>query len=218
MFLIERKVILQPKGMVMTAGYRIGQQRKHLSPWPGLLLTVVCAWPLLSSTAYAQKGMGDQDGVARQGVRPPLTRLTGKILSVETHPCEKTTGPALEGTHLIVESADGKRYNLHLGPANAVASIVKPLQPGVPIEVTAFRTSKMPEGQYVVSTLLLENARVVQLRDSDLRPFWSRRSGLGGGRNQGFAGYGQGRGFGWQSRRHCGPRNGPRQGSGCRMF
>jgi hypothetical protein len=213
-FLIARKGTFQLKGMAMTAGYQMRQQTSHLSPWSRLLLAVVCVWPLFSSTVYAQKGMGDQDGVARQGLRPSLTRLTGKILSVETHPCEKTTGPALAGTHLIVEGTDGKRYNLHLGPANAVASIVTPLQPGVPIEVTAFRTSKMPEDQYVVSTLLLENSKMVQLRDSDLRPFWSRRSDLPGGRNQGFAGRGPGRGFGWQSRRqsarHCGPRNGPR--------
>jgi len=218
MFLATRKGGFQLKGTTMTAGY----QRGHLSSRQVLLFAMVCISPWVCSAAYAQKGMGDQVGVARQGLKPPMTQLSGQIVSIETHPCEKTTGPALAGTHLIVEGTEGKQYNLHLGPANAVAPIVEPLQPGKQIQVVAFRTSQMPENQYVVTTLRLEDGKVLVLRDSDLRPFWSRWGGPGRGSNQGFAGRGQGRGFGRQSRcqstPHRGPWCGSRRGSGRRIF
>lgn len=180
----------------------------------GFLFVAVCAVLLASSGAYAQKGMGDQRGVARQHLGLPIVQLAGKIVSVEIHPCEKTTGPATEGTHLIIEGADGKRYNLHLGPANAVAAIVKQLQPGMQIEVTGFRTAKMPKDHYGVSTLLPENGKPVRLRDSSLRPFWSRRSDLGTGEDRGFTRSGQGRGFGQRAVRHRGSYCGPRRGWG----
>lgn len=202
----------------MTAEY----QTRHISAWPKLLFAVVCISPWVCSAAYAQKGMGDQVGVVRRGLKPPMTQLSGKIVSIETHPCEKTTGPALAGTHLIVEGTDGKQYNLHLGPASAVAPIVEPLQPDKQIEVVAFRTSQMPANQYVATTLRLEGGKVLVLRDSDLRPFWSRRTGPGGGSNRGLSRYGQGRGFGRQSRcqstPHRGPWCGSRRGSGRCIF
>lgn len=206
----------------MTARCRTRHQIGHALPWPGLLLAAVCIWPLISSAAYAQKGMGDQTGVARQGLRPPLVQLSGKVLSVETHPCEKTTGHALMGAHLTVAGADGKQYNLHLGPAGAVAPITESLPPGSRVEVVAFRTSQMPENQYVATTLRLEAGNVLVLRDSNLRPFWSGQGGLGGGRNQEFTGWGRGRDFGrqsrWQSVRHRGPWCGRGRGRGWRIF
>jgi len=180
----------------MTAEY----QTRHISAWLKLLFAVVCIMAWACSATFAQKGMGDQVGVVRQGLKPPMTQLSGRIVSIETHPCEKTTGPALEGTHLIVEGTDDRQYNLHLGPANAVAPLIEPLQPGTKIEVVAFRTSKMPEDQYVVTTLQLADGKLLAFRDSDLRLFWSGRGGPGGGRNQGLAGYGKGRGFGRNSR------------------
>lgn len=202
----------------MTAEY----QTRHIPAWPKLLLAAVCISTWVCSATFAQKGMGDRAGVVRQGLKPPMTQLSGKIVSIETHPCEKTTGPALAGTHLIAEGTDGKQYNLHLGPANAVAPIIRPLQPGKQIEVVAFRTSKMPENQYVVTTLRLKDGKVLAFRDSDLRPFWAKRAGPGGGRNQGLAGYGKERGFGrqsrWQSAPHRGPWRGSRRGSERCMF
>ncbi len=193
----------------MTAEY----QTRHISAWPKLLFAVVCISSWACSATFAQKGMGDQIGVVRQGLKPPMTQLSGKIVSIETHPCEKTTGPALAGTHLIMGGTDDKQYNLHLGPASAVAPIIEPLQPGKQIEVVAFRTSQMPENQYVATTLRLEDGKVLAFRDSDLRPFWSRRGGYGRGSNQGFAGRGQERGFGRQSRWQSTPNRGAWRGS-----
>ena len=208
------------------------------------LLTVVCVVLLVSCGAYAQKGVGDRIGVVRQGLNPPLTKLSGKIASVETHPCENTTGYALAGTHLIVEADDGTKYNLHVGPADAVAPIVKPLTPGTHIEVRAFRTPRMSEDQYMVTSLRLEGGKVIDLRDANLRPFWFGQGQLGPGRNpgaglnqrwtgwdrgwtgrgqawigggQGWAGRGQGwagRGQGWAGRGQGWAGRG--QGWGCR--
>ncbi len=196
-------------------------QRAKATPsrW-GILLAIVCVLLLPFSAAYAQKGVGDPTGVVRQGLNPPLTTLSGKVVSIDTHPCENTTGYAPAGTHLIVEADDGTKYNVHIGPADAVASIVEPLTPGTPIEITAFRTSKLPENQYVATTLVPEDGKTVQLRDADLRPFWAGQGGFGRGRNlaadanqtwtesgqgwvprnQAYAGRGQGfagRGQGW---------------------
>ncbi len=198
----------------MTAEY----QTRHVSAWPKLLFAAVCISSWACSATLAQKGMGDQIGVVRQGLKPPLTQFSGKIVSIETHPCEKTTGPAPAGTHLIVEGTDGEQYNLHLGPANVVAPIIAPLQPGKQIKVVAFRTSRMPGNQYVATTLRLKDGRVLVLRDSDLRPFWSGQGGRGRGSYQGFAGRGPGRGFGrqsrWQSTPNRGAGRGPRRGLG----
>ena len=169
------------------------------------LLTVTCVVLLTCGGAYAQRGVGDPTGVVRQGLNPPLTTLSGELVSIETHPCENTTGPALAGTHLIVAAGDGTKYNLHVGPADVVASIVEPLTPGTQIEVRAFRTARMPEDQYVAAKLVFASGKVIELRDASLRPFWAGQSRLGLGPNlraapnqrwtgpgQGWAGRGQG--------------------------
>lgn len=147
------------------------------------LLTVTFVLLLTCGGAYAQRGVGDPTGVIRQGLNPPLTTLSGKLVSIETHPCENTTGPALAGTHLIVEADDGMKYNLHVGPADAVASIVEPFTSGTRIEVRAFRTARMPEDQYVATELLLASGKAIELRDANLRPFWAGQGRLGLGRN-----------------------------------
>ncbi len=170
--------------------------------WTFLLL-VACLALLLCGGAYGQKGMGDPTGIVRQGLNPPLTTLSGKLVSIETHPCENTTGYALAGTHLIVEAEDGTKYNIHVGPADAVASIVEPLTAGARIEVQAFRTATMPQDQYVATRLVLAADRVVELRDASLRPFWAGQGGFGRGANQRWTGRGQawtGRGQAWGRR------------------
>lgn len=168
-----------------------------------------------SSAALAQKGMGDPVGMARQDLRPAMTQLSGVVLSVETHPCEQTTGRAVVGTHVILRGSDGQEYNVHLGPAQAVASLIAPLEPGRRIGVAAFRTDKMAQNHYVATTLV-QNGRTVELRDASLRPVWSQgnrrqadsaaslgatggfvsRTRYGGHGQQLGPGRGRGRGFG----------------------
>lgn len=156
-----------------------------------------------STLAHAQRGMGDSSGMARRAVKPELTTLSGKIVSVVTAPCEKTTGRSEAGTHMFLEDSEGEQWNVHLGEAAALRKIVPKLQEGLQVKVTAFRTDKMPEGHYVAKSLSLEN-EVIELRDDNLRPFWAGRghgaARRGGGRRwRGGRGAGRrgGRGGGW---------------------
>ncbi len=144
--------------------------------------------------AYAQRGMGESSGMARRSEKPELESLSGKIVSVVTAPCEKSTGRSDEGTHMFVEDADGKEWNVHLGEAVALRKIVPKLREGRPVEVTAFRTDKMPEGHYVAKSLSLDD-EAIELRDDNLRPFWAGR-GHGAARRGGGRRWRGGRGAG----------------------
>lgn len=157
---------------------------------------VVCAVGL-SSAAFAQRGVGDAQGVARQVTKPKVVSLSGKVLKVETAPCEMTTGRSFVGTHFVMKTADKKKVNIHLGPAGAVDFVTNNLSQGLEVEVIAFRTEKMKEGHYVARTLKFDS-RTVELRDETLRPAWAGRGGPGWGRGRGRgAGWGRGRGAGW---------------------
>ena len=130
---------------------------------------------LIPTMTYAQKGMGDYEGVGRQQIKPTVVRLTGIVEKIETHPCEHTTGWAELGTHLIIKDTRNQKLNIHLGPTEEVADIVRRLSAGKKINVLGFRTEKMPANQYVAKTLILGD-QVIGLRDSMLRPYWSRNS------------------------------------------
>jgi hypothetical protein len=158
------------------------------------------------SAASAQKGVGDTEGIARQPTRPKVVSLSGKVVKMETAPCEMTTGPSVLGTHLMMKTSKGKKLNIHLGPAAAVEFVTRQLSPGEDVRVDAFRTKKMEKGQYVARTLTIDS-RTVELRDETLRPAWAGRGGdwqsIGRGARQGWgrgAGYGRRRGAGWQRR------------------
>lgn len=162
-----------------TTGSRTRQERFPRG-W-GVFAMVACVM-LAGSVAHAQKGVGDPIGVVRQGLEPALTSLSGVVQSVQTHPCENTTGPAVAGTHIMLRGDDGQEYNLHLGPADAIAALAERLALGARIEVVAFRTARMSENHYVVTTLTHEG-EAVELRDARLRPAWSQqRRGLAGNR------------------------------------
>ena len=154
--------------------------------------------------AHAQRGVGDPAGVVRQSLEPEIVLLSGKIIEVQTGPCDATTGRSLTGAHVILESSDKEQYNVHLGPAEALARVVARLSVGQEIAVRAFRTEQMKENHYVAQTLTVGKT-TVELRDASLRPAWTLggtaprgmaagRAGLGRGR--GGPGWGRGRG-GW---------------------
>ena len=146
-----------------------------LQPYDIILTFSVLVAVFFSSTAYAQKGVGDYEGVARRRVKPAVVHLSGIVQQIETHPCESATGRAELGTHLILEDAQKHEFNIHVGPATEVADIVRQLHTGRKIGVLAFRTAKMPAEQYVAKTLILGD-RAIRLRDFMLRPYWSRGS------------------------------------------
>lgn len=151
----------------------------------------------LSSAAFAQRGVGDAQGVAQQATKPEVVSLSGKVLKVETAPCEMTTGRSLLGTHFVLKTRDKKKINIHLGPAGAVEFVTKKLSQGQKVQVAAFRTDKMKEGHYVARTIAF-GSQTVELRDETLRPVWAGRGGPGWGRGRGRgAGYGRGRRAGW---------------------
>lgn len=174
-----------------------------------VLIVFAFAIGLIPTMAYAQKGMGDYEGVGRQRIKPPVVRLTGIVEGIETHPCEHTTGKAELGTHLIIKDSQNQKLNIHLGPAEEVADIVRRLSAGKKINIFGFRTEKMPANQYVAKTLVLGD-RVIHLRDSMLRPYWSRNSLLAksdriyipavGPQDRGSRKFDSGYGFQW---RYC---------------
>lgn len=152
---------------------------------------------VLSPSAYAQKGMGDATGVAQQPTKPGLVTFSGEVVAVETKPCEKTTGYGLVGTHILLKTEKVAPLNIHLGWAKAVEETAKQLPVGKKVTVVAFRTDKMPEGQYVAKSLTYDD-KTVQLRDENLRPVWAGAgNGQRGSQQPAGRGHGWGRGRGW---------------------
>lgn len=172
------------------------------------VLLLLCG--VVAPPAHAQKGAGEETGVARKAARPEVVSLSGEVLATETGPCKNTTGPAVVGSHFLLKTPKGKKLNVHLGPAATVEYVVKQLTVGRKVTVRAFRTAKMPDNHYVAQWLTLDKT-TIRLRDEALRPFWalSGRSSFGRaepqygpGMRQGSAwengfGYGPGRGRGW---------------------
>jgi hypothetical protein len=137
----------------------------------------------LGSPAIAQKGAGEQTGIARQGLKLPIEAMSGTIKDIKIGPCEKTTGRAKEGAHLIVQAPDGRTINLHLGPTLALRDELKELTAGQQITFDAFRTDRMPKDAYIAKSIKAGD-KVFALRNDDLRPRWA--GGRGGGRGRGM--------------------------------
>ena len=142
-------------------------------------LGVVLLGMLIFSTAEAQRGTGEQEGVARQRIRPEMQTLVGTLKEVKTDPCERATGRAPIGTHLILQS-DEEELNVHLGPASEVGDVVGMVRVGDTLEVKAFQTERLPENQYIAVSVKAGEKEIV-LRDESLRPRWARGGGPGGG-------------------------------------
>ncbi len=155
------------------------------------LAIVISTALLLSVNAAAQKGTGEDTGVAQQAVKPAIVTLAGKLLEIKTGPCENTTGKSPTGTHLIVLSNEGTKLNIHLGPENAVDHVVEQLATGQSCTVEAFRSERLPANAYIAKSLLLDD-KVIHLRDDNLRPSWAYAQGKGQGRGRGM-GQGGGR-------------------------
>jgi hypothetical protein len=146
---------------------------------------------LFSGFAVAQKGMGDDTGIVRHGLTPPVTSISGELLEIETGPCERTTGRAKIGTHLIIQDKDGQKLNIHLGPENAVDDVVEQLSLKQTLFLDVFHTEKMPANAYIAKSLTIDG-KVIHLRDDNLRPVWagSRGAGRGQGMRQGRGNWG----------------------------
>jgi|GEM_PF-765061 len=161
-------------------------------------LTSAVVFGLATSTAYAQKGVGDSTGIARQAVKPEVVSLSGKLIEIRTASCEATTGRSPSGTHIILEAPDGKKLNIHLGPADAVAAMAAKLSVGQEVAVRAFRTDKLKAEDFIAQSLTTGKTRI-ELRDEELRPVWAQNnfSAPGSGPGRGAPGGGRGCGLGW---------------------
>ena len=157
----------------------------------GLALAVSAA---IASDVNAQRGVGEQTGVAQQRFRPKLVSIKGTLAEIVSGPCEATTGRAQIGAHIILDTASKEQLNIHLGPSSAVKHITDRLAKGQEITVSAFRTEKMSPHHFVAQALELEN-EWVPLRDDQLRPSWAGW-GRRGGPNWRAASRGYGRGGG----------------------
>lgn len=152
-------------------------------------LALACATALtvalIGSSADAQRGVGDPEGVARMAELPPVTEMSGTVTDMKIGRCEATTGRAEVGVHLLVETPEIDPLDLHLGPADALAHVIDQVDVGDTVSFEAFRTDAMPENAYVAKTLTVDD-KTVHLRDDGLRPSWARdRGGFRGGMRRG---------------------------------
>ncbi len=166
-------------------------------------LTTAVVFGHATSTAYAQKGVGDLTGIARQSVKPEVVSLSGKLIEIRTGLCETSTGRSPVGTHFILEAPDGKKLNVHLGPSAVVADMVAKLRIGHDVVVRAFRTEKLKADHFVAQSITAGENRI-ELRDAELRPIWAQgnfgpRRNEAPGNGRGCCGAGWGRG-GWRCR------------------
>jgi hypothetical protein len=170
-----------------------------------ILTAVTCGLcvALITTVGYAQRGMGENAGVARQATRPEIVSISGTVREVTFEPCQQTTGRALAGVHVLMED-EAVTWNVHLGPWAAVNFMAEQLDVGTPISVDGFRTTLMQPQHLVAVRLTIDGAEPVELRDADLRPFWAgggvwrddNASAWGRGRGAGMGGGGRGPGRG----------------------
>lgn len=166
-----------------------------------LVLTAVAAacW---ATTATAQRGAGEAQGIARQANKPAVVEITGTVEEIKIGPCQRTTGRAAEGAHLLLSTGYGEQINLHLGPADAVKQVTEQVVVGDTITAQAFQTDKLGNDEYVAQSVAVGD-ETIALRNEALRPEWAGGRGMGRGSGQG-RGRGQGRGNG-QGRGGWGP-------------
>jgi hypothetical protein len=140
-----------------------------------LTVGVIVMGLVFSSSVEAQRGTGEQEGVAQQGIRPEVQTIIGVLKEIKTDPCERTTGPSPIGTHLIFE-ADNDQLNVHLGPASEVGDVIGMVRVGDTLEVRAFRTPRLPDNQFIAVSVK-SGDQVIELRDDSLRPRWAGGGG-----------------------------------------
>ena len=157
---------------------------------PIITMLTVVAVIFFTTPAAAQRGVGDDTGIARQGLSPPVVTMSGMLADFKIGPCEQTTGRCETGAHLIIQTKENGTVNLHLGPLSAVDHVIDQVTVGQTVSFEAFRTVDMQGQAYIAKALTLED-KVIELRDDNLRPRWavSQRSGRGMRRGSRARGY-----------------------------
>lgn len=145
---------------------------------PGIAIALCCA--MLPMPVYAQRGQGEQVGIARQGLHPQMETIDGRVESINHVRNPNAPGRGMGGVHLVLETEQGRRMEVHLGPAWALGNITDRLSPGDQVRATVFQTPKLAPDQYIASSLEFDG-QTYQLRDQNLRPFWAGRGRAGRG-------------------------------------
>lgn len=123
-----------------------------------------------------QKGLGDATGIAQGTQKPAIVSLSGTVDKIKVGPCEHTTGKADIGFHLILQTEDGKKLNLHVGPADALKDVRDRISIGQSVGAKVYRTEAMPADAYITQTLTV-GEEAIAIRDDDLRPVWAAGGG-----------------------------------------
>jgi len=131
---------------------------------------------MVTPLVYAQKGTGNNTGIARSNSVNEVIQISGELQKVVNETCTQTTGRYSKGTHLLVKTEAGETQplNVHLGPAREVTSMTDQLETGQEIQMKVFRTDNLPENQYVAKEFI-SKGKTYELRDAALRPFWAGR-------------------------------------------
>lgn len=122
----------------------------------------------------AQRGVGDPVGIGRQAEKPTVVSLTGTLNEIHVAPCEHTTGRSTLGTHLMVETADNRILNVHLGPSQRVEDIVRQLSLDQLVTIEVFETPQLKADERIAQKVT-QAGKTFVLRDDNLRPVWAPR-------------------------------------------
>lgn len=144
--------------------------------FPFLVLLAWCSSLILQTPAFAQRGMGDAEGVARSQEVVQKISGTAVVQEVAVEECTQTTGRYPVGIHLLAENSDGESLNLHLGPEPVLRKITRQIEEGTEISFKAFRTTQLPENNFIVEVIGF-NGKQLTLRDESLRPRWAGQRG-----------------------------------------
>lgn len=187
------------------------------------VLAGLAAGLLASAPALAQRGMGDDIGVAQWDTPPQTQPIAGRVSDIQIAECKHTTGKADIGAHVFLDTDDGRTLNVHLGPFDVLEELVENLEDGTPVAAEAFRTEAMPADHFVAVTLTIDGSETRLRAADDLRPVWAtgpagpRGPRAGAGRGPGEPGAGPGareprlRGRGPQVMDDCWWQPGPRR-------
>ncbi len=121
---------------------------------------------------HAQRGAGEDLGIAARAEKPAIQKLSGKLEEIVREPCMKSTGCALEGVHLRLRTKAQEALNLHLGPQSALDPLIESLSVGDTVNFQGFRTSKLGKGEMIAKSLSFRD-KDLTLRDDSYRPFWA---------------------------------------------
>jgi len=146
-----------------------------------ILITVVLL--ALASMGYAQKGMGNNSGVARTNSVDEIKQISGELQEIITEPCTQTTGRYSNGTHLLVKTDENATFNVHLGPTKEVSGMTGQLNTGEEIHLKMYTTEDLPENHYIVKEFTGKEVSH-EIRDANLKPFWADSNGNRRGRRQ----------------------------------